>query len=198
MLRIGKLTDYAIVVLAHMARNAHRCVHPATDLSEQTAVPLPTVQKVLKVLLREGLVVSMRGARGGYALAEDPASTSLVRILEAMEGPLAMTDCAVAHAPSAAPAAHACHESSTCAMSGHWPLISHTVREALRHVTLLDLSKTRTATGPNPTPRANPMATPIAAPRASHGPPPGAGPDASHDAPRNLAVDAPLPHGVRT
>jgi len=172
MLRIGKLTDYAIVVLAHMARNAHRCVHPATDLSEQTAVPLPTVQKVLKALLREGLVVSMRGARGGYALAEDPATTSLVRILEAMEGPLAMTDCAVSHPPSAA---HACHESSTCAMSGHWPLISHTVREALRHVTLLDLSKTRTPTG-GPLPPRN----------------------TSVDAPRKPAVDAPLPHGVRT
>lgn len=178
MLRIGKLTDYAIVVLAHMARNAHRCVHPATDLSEQTSVPLPTVQKVLKVLLREGLVVSMRGARGGYALAEDPAATSLVRILEAMEGPLAMTDCAVSHEsafppafppalPSALSAAHTCHESSTCAMSGHWPLISHTVREALRHVTLLDLSKTRTS-------------------------------PASALAPRKPAADAPLPHGVRT
>ena len=69
MLRIAKLTDYAIVVLAHMARNAHRCVHPATDLAEQTVVPLPTVQKVLKVLLREGLVVSMRGARGPSARA---------------------------------------------------------------------------------------------------------------------------------
>jgi FeS assembly SUF system regulator len=185
MLRIGKLTDYAIVVLAHMARNAHRCVHPATDLSEQTAVPLPTVQKVLKSLLREGLVVSMRGARGGYALAEDPAVTTLVRILEAMEGPLAMTDCAVSHNPAfpnpslptaSGSATHTCHESSTCAMSGHWPLISNTVREALRHVTLLDLSKTRTPIpGPKPTPRAAPEA-PLDSPRAT----------------------APLPHGVRT
>lgn len=136
MLRIGKLADYAIVVLAHMARHAHRCVHPATELATETSIPLPTVQKVLKTLTRDGLVVSMRGARGGYALAADPAETSLVRILEAVEGPLAMTECALPHLGSCGDAGH-------CGVGTHWPLINAAVREALERVSLLELSKTR-------------------------------------------------------
>ena len=136
MLRIGKLTDYAIVVLAHMARHAHRCVHPATDLAVGTGAPLPTVQKVLKTLAKEGVVTSMRGARGGYALAADPADTSLMRILEAMEGPLSMTECALPHGGG-------CQDVGHCGLGAHWPLINETVRGALEQVTLLELSRTR-------------------------------------------------------
>ena len=133
MLRIGRLTDYAIVVLAHMARHAYRCVHPASDLSEHTGVPLPTVQKILKELTRHGLVVSMRGARGGYALAHDPSEVTLVQILEAMEGPVALTACAIPHAG-------ACTESERCGVSEHWPTINRAMRVALEQVTLLQLS----------------------------------------------------------
>lgn len=133
MLRIGRLTDYAIVVLAHMARHAYRCVHPASDLSEHTGVPLPTVQKILKELTHHGLVVSMRGARGGYALAHDPGEVTLVQILEAMEGPVALTACAIPHAG-------ACTESERCGVSEHWPTINRAMRVALEQVTLLQLS----------------------------------------------------------
>lgn len=136
MLRIGKLSDYAIVVLAHMARHAHRCVHSATDLADETDVPLPTVQKVLKVLARGELVVSMRGARGGYALAGDPAHTSLMSILEVMEGPLALTECAVPHLGT-------CEDHERCSVGAHWPLINAAVREGLERVSLLDLARTR-------------------------------------------------------
>lgn len=135
MLRIGKLTDYAIVVLAHMARHAHRCVFSATDLATETGVPLPTVQKVLKTLTREGLLVSMRGARGGYALGSDPATVDLLRLLEAMEGPVSMTECAGGEA-------HHCVEAGRCHVAGHWVVINHAVRQALQQVTLRDLSRT--------------------------------------------------------
>lgn len=140
MLRIGKLTDYAIVVLAHMARHAHRCVHPATDLAEATSIPLPTVQKLLKTLQREGFVQSMRGARGGYALVDDPAQTSLLRLLESLEGPIAMTDCA-AGAPSG------CSCAPDCTVSGHWSIIGDAIATALGQVTLLDLARSRPRTG---------------------------------------------------
>lgn len=135
MLRIGKLTDYALVVLAHLARRSHVCVHPASDIAAETGVPLPTVAKVLKVLARDGLVVSSRGARGGYSLGRDPALISVVEVVEAMEGPIGLTDCA--HASGA------CADQASCDLSGHWPRINEAVRDALLGVSVLDLSRQR-------------------------------------------------------
>ena len=132
MIRIAKLTDYGIVVLTHMARHAHRCVHSATELAESTEIPLPTVQKVLKMLARDGLVTSMRGARGGYALGCDPAEVDLIRVLEALEGPVSLTACAVPHAEG-------CSESGHCIVAPHWPVINRAVRDALQQVTVRDL-----------------------------------------------------------
>jgi FeS assembly SUF system regulator len=138
VLRIGKITDYGIVVLVQMARTAHRCVHPATELADETGIPLPTVQKVLKMLAKDGLVVSMRGARGGYALAQDPAHTDLVRVLECLEGPLALTECAVPHT-------EACAEAGRCHVAPHWQVINDAVRTALEGVSVLQLARTRPA-----------------------------------------------------
>lgn len=133
MLRISKMSDYGIVVLTQMVRMAHRCVHPATELAEETRIPLPTVQKVLKVLARDGLVVSMRGARGGYALADDPARVDLVRVLDCLEGPVALTDCA-AHGEG-------CSEEAWCHVAPHWMVINRAVRTALQGVTLLEVAR---------------------------------------------------------
>ncbi len=140
MLRIGKLTDYALVLLAHLARSQHVCMHPASDLAESTGIPVPTVAKVLKVLAREGLVVSHRGSRGGYALARDPAAISVVDVVEALEGPVAITDCS--HVTGV------CLDQGRCDLSSHWPRINAAVREALVGVTLLELARTVRAVVP--------------------------------------------------
>lgn len=138
MLRISKLTDHAIVVLAHLARTAHVCVHPASDISESTRIPLPTTQKVLKQLTREDLLVSVRGARGGYSLARDPETITVADVIAAMEGPLALTSCSL----SALMVDHeGCTEESHCQVSGHWPLINSAVRSALEAVSILELSR---------------------------------------------------------
>jgi FeS assembly SUF system regulator len=134
MLRVAKLTDYAIVVLAHMAKDAHICVHPTASLAEAVNVPLTTVQKVMKTLTRGGLTLSVRGARGGYSLARDPATITLVEVIEIVEGPLAMTACATA-------GVGVCGEEHQCAVSGHWPIINHVVRTALQQVSVLDVSR---------------------------------------------------------
>lgn len=140
MIRIAKLTDYGIVVLTHMTRHAHRCVHSATELAEATSIPLPTVQKVLKMLARDGLVTSMRGARGGYALGCDPGDVDLMRVLEAMEGPVSLTACAEPHAEG-------CGEAGHCIVAPHWPVINRAVRDALTQVTVRDLAGGASGTG---------------------------------------------------
>jgi FeS assembly SUF system regulator len=139
VLRLARLTDYAIVVLAHMARHAHLCVHPASELATETGVPLPTVQKVLKTLAGAGLVESRRGARGGYALAADPAATTLLTVIERLEGPIGLTDCAIALAADAG----GCSDHDHCVVGDHWPVLNEAVRGALEGVTLLTLARRR-------------------------------------------------------
>jgi FeS assembly SUF system regulator len=141
VLRLARLTDYAIVVLAHMARHAHLCVHPATELAAETGVPLPTVQKVLKTLAGAGLVESRRGARGGYALAADPAGTTLLTVIERLEGPIGLTDCAIASVVESATGG--CSDHDHCVVGDHWPVLNEAVRGALDGVTLLTLARRR-------------------------------------------------------
>jgi len=92
MLRIGKLTDYATVILATLAADRSR-LQTAGSLSERTHIAAPTVAKLLKQMHRAGLVNSARGTRGGYQLARDPETISAAAILDALEGPFALTDC---------------------------------------------------------------------------------------------------------
>ena len=134
MLRISRLTDHAIVVLAHLSRKAHVCVHPAAGIADETAIPQPTVAKVFKQLTRGGLLISTRGAAGGYSLARDPAEISVADVVTAMEGPLSLTACAIE-------GLNTCDHGEHCQISGHWPLINQAVYGALADVSMLDLAR---------------------------------------------------------
>ena len=92
MLRMGKMTDYATVVLASLAQEPakHRA---AAELAERTRLSRPTVSKVLKGLQRAGMVISSRGAHGGYHLARRPDQITAAQILDVFEGPIAITEC---------------------------------------------------------------------------------------------------------
>src|SRR5512138_2368889 len=91
MIRMSKLTDYAIVLLAHLARSEGTVT--AQDLASRSRVPLPTVSKLCKELSKAGILVSHRGRHGGYGLARPPDRISVAEIVEALEGPIALTDC---------------------------------------------------------------------------------------------------------
>src|SRR3982751_1217307 len=93
MLKLGKLTDYAVVVLAEMA-GSNGALLAAATLAERTELPEPTVSKILKTLAAAGLVASVRGASGGYRLERDAATIPVTDIINAMEGPVALTACA--------------------------------------------------------------------------------------------------------
>jgi FeS assembly SUF system regulator len=131
MLRMGKLTDYATVILASLAQDAlrHRA---AAELAERTRLSRPTVSKVLKGLQRAGLVISSRGSLGGYRLARDPEQITAAQILDVFEGPIAITECSGA-------SSH-CGIERQCRVGGAWQRVNAAIRRALEDVTLRQLA----------------------------------------------------------
>jgi FeS assembly SUF system regulator len=143
MLRVTKLTDYATVVLTVLAARPD-AVLSAPELAERAGLELPTVAKLLKPLAQAGLVEGFRGTNGGYRLARAASRISLVEIVEAMEGPLGMTECSV-HAG-------ACGIEHSCGVRANWRRINDVVADALRNVTLAQMLDTP---APAPTPPAS-------------------------------------------
>ncbi len=131
MLRISKLTDYGTVILASMAAQPQR-VHTASEVADKTRLGLPTVSKLLKRLQRGGLVISLRGSRGGYQLARLPSDISAAAILDALEGPFALTECSGTHS--------ACGIETTCVVGHAWQKVNAAIRRSLLEVSLLQLA----------------------------------------------------------
>jgi FeS assembly SUF system regulator len=130
MLRVTRLTDYATVVLTVLAARPGE-VLSAAELAEQAGLEMPTVAKLLKPLAQAGLVAGFRGSNGGYRLARDAGAISLVEIVEAMEGPLGMTECSL-HAGN-------CGIEHSCGVRANWRRINDVVSDALRGVTLAQM-----------------------------------------------------------
>ena len=130
MLRVTKLTDYATVVLTVLAARPGE-VLSAAELADQAGLEVPTVAKLLKPLAQAGLVAAFRGSNGGYRLARAAADISLVQIVEAMEGPLGMTECSLHDG--------ACGIESSCGVRANWRRINDVVADALREVTLAQM-----------------------------------------------------------
>lgn len=130
MLRVTRLTDYATVVLTVLAAEPDR-VLSAAELAERASLEPPTVSKVLKPLAQAGLLEAFRGAHGGYRLSRPAAEISLIAIVEAMEGPLAMTECSLDDA--------SCGIASQCGARANWRRINDIVADALGRVTLAQM-----------------------------------------------------------
>lgn len=127
MLRMSKLTDYGTVVMTSMAQAPDR-IHSAANLAAETELALPTVTKVLKMLARKRLLVSVRGAKGGYMLARAPREISLAQVISAMEGPIGVTEC------GSTPGL--CLQESGCSVRTNWQRINRMVLQALDRITL--------------------------------------------------------------
>jgi len=130
MLRMGKLTDYGIVLMSYLASKTYQ-QHSAQTLSEAVSMPLPTVRKVLKVLTHSGLLMSERGAQGGYNLSRNPKQISVAEIITAIEGPIALTECV-------SDESH-CEQESHCSVQTNWAQINDAVFHALDEVKLADM-----------------------------------------------------------
>lgn len=136
MLRVSKLTDYATVVMGHLAVAAQR-VHSAAEVAQCTGIALPTTSKVLKALARAGLLRSARGQGGGYILARPAAEISVAQIVRSFEGPVGLTECGSSEG--------LCMQESVCSIRGNWQRINQLVLAALEATTLADMIRPVTA-----------------------------------------------------
>ena len=133
MFRLNKLTDYGIVLMTCVAHDAGRQLRTARDLAAGTRLPLPTVVKILRLLMDRELLVSQRGVKGGYALARDAGKISVAEIIEALEGPIGFTEC------STSPGC--CELERSCGVRGNSQIIGRALHRALRGITLADLTR---------------------------------------------------------
>jgi len=127
MLRLSKLADYGTQVMAYMAVNPS--VHSASEVAAGVGIALPTVSKILKMLVRKDLLASVMGAKGGYMLARDPGQISIAEIIDAMDGPISITECSTS----------SCDRESTCSTRSKWQGINHIILGALEKVNLAEM-----------------------------------------------------------
>lgn len=133
MLRLSNFADYGVVIMTAAVR-ADGSLVAASQVSGATGVPVPTVAKLMNQLARAGLLVSHRGVSGGFALARAAADISLADIVEAIDGPIALTHCCTENRDS-------CELLSHCAVRLHWEPVNRAVREALARVSLATLAR---------------------------------------------------------
>ncbi len=136
MLRLSKLTDYAVVVLSRLEQDGATAggqVQTAPGLALSTGMAEPTVSKVLKILGQAGLVEGVRGARGGYRLARPLDAMPLAEVIVAFDGPIALTACVDG-------ATSACETENHCPVRGRWDPVNDAIRNALSGITVADLS----------------------------------------------------------
>ena len=135
-MRLSNLADYAVVTMSAAARHCGGARTSATELSHETGLPLPTVQKLVSKLSAAGLLRSMRGAGGGLQLARPAAAISLADIVEAVEGPITLTACLDGEG---------CDFEHGCAVRPHWPIVNEALRGALAAIPLTQLVREREA-----------------------------------------------------
>lgn len=149
-MRLSNLADYAVVIMSAAARAGEGARLSATVLADETGIPLPTTQKLLGKLAGAGLFRSARGGGGGFVLTRGPSDISLADVVEAVEGPIAMTSCVES-------GRHDCALEGACQVRPHWGPVNAAIKGALSGVSLASLSQfPGEGRGPHPTSRMDP------------------------------------------
>ncbi len=133
-MRLSSMADYAVVTMSAAARHCGGLRVSAAELAAETGLPAPTVQKLVSLLTRGGLLRSVRGAGGGLQLARPAAAITLADIVEAVEGPIALTSCAPR-------GKHDCALEGTCTVQPHWAQVNDAMRGALAGIALTQLAQ---------------------------------------------------------
>lgn len=131
MIKVSKLTDYAVILLAEIANDQSESFS-ASSLATITHVPEPTTSKILKMLSKAGLLESTRGAYGGYKLLMSADELPMNRIIEAIDGPIALTACVEGSLDT-------CQKSASCSMNGRWNLLNDAIKQVIQETTLADM-----------------------------------------------------------
>ena len=132
MIKLGKLTDYAIAVMGQLVQEGVESAHSAHHLSDKTGIPEPTVAKVLKLLSKSNLVASERGAAGGYRLVKAADQVSIGEIITAMDGPISIVACVDGQKDN-------CGMWGTCPTKGNWDRVNEAIKSALESVKLTEM-----------------------------------------------------------
>jgi FeS assembly SUF system regulator len=140
MLRISRIADYGVVLGTRLAALVlegapYDDVRSVRDLARETGIPQPTVSKILKQLVREGVVDSTRGARGGYRLAKRPEDVTVADVISALEGPIGVTECGPTDSHDD------CELSGRCHVRGNWQRINEAIASALHQITLAEMAQ---------------------------------------------------------
>jgi FeS assembly SUF system regulator len=128
MLRLSKLADYGCQIMTHMARD--KAVHSASEIAVNLGITVATVSKILKMLARQNLVASVLGAKGGYTLARHSGEISIAEIINAMDGPISITECS---------GTSTCSRESVCSTRGSWQSINQIILGTLKKVKLAEM-----------------------------------------------------------
>ena len=131
-MRLSNLADYAVVTMSQASRHCGGGRVSASELAMETGLPAPTVQKLVSKLVAAGLLRSVRGAGGGLQLARPAAAISLADIVEAVEGPIALTACIEGSE---------CVVEHECRIRPHWPMVNEALRGALADISLTQLAQ---------------------------------------------------------
>ncbi|MBY6127388.1 SUF system Fe-S cluster assembly regulator [Qipengyuania aquimaris] len=131
-MRLSNLADYAVVTMCQAARHCGGGRVSASELAAETRLPAPTVQKLVSKLTAAGLLRSVRGAGGGLQLARPAAAITLADIVEAVEGPIALTACIEGAE---------CSVDHDCRVRPHWPMVNEALRSALADISLVQLAQ---------------------------------------------------------
>jgi len=132
MLRLTKLTDYGILLMTRMA-TSNQQRFTAAELADITHIPMPTVSKILQMLLHEHLLSSTRGARGGYQLTREASAINVRDVINVFEGSIALTECNIEGSN--------CDQHEVCSTSNNWKRINMAVGQALEGISLADMSQ---------------------------------------------------------
>lgn len=133
MLKLGKLTDYGIVLLTYCAETPGQAYN-ARELASASKLPYPTVGKILKQLARAEILASIRGQTGGYRLARPAEEISVADIIAAIEGPIALTECSTENVLP-------CDIESACPVRSNWRRINHAVQSSLEQLSLAEMQR---------------------------------------------------------
>ena len=128
MLKLSKMTDYAVVILADMAQHKSNLLS-ANTIAQNTKLPEPTVSKILKLLSKHDLIASSRGANGGYALNKNPQDINMKHVVIATDGPIILTACVDESTTC-------CDLADTCTVKGQWNPVNAAMQSALENVSL--------------------------------------------------------------
>jgi len=133
-MRLSSMADYAVVTMSAAARHCGGVRVSAAQLAQETGLPVPTVQKLVSLLTAAGLLRSVRGAKGGLQLARPAAAITLADIVEAVEGPIALTACIENGKQD-------CALEACCTVRPHWPVVNEALRGALADIPLTRLAR---------------------------------------------------------